>query len=105
MRFLYVVLLALSSIAAADTVVLRNGSPQQGELTFCDEETCTLSKKQVDRKQIALIVFRTDVALPANVRGVVFEDGSVRGGTFTGLTLGYVELNGDEIDRERVAAI
>jgi hypothetical protein len=73
-------------VAAGDVVHLRDGSQLQGRLTSCDETSCTLHKRKIDRTNIVRITLgsATNVA-PAGTTGVVLTDGTVKTGQFTGL--------------------
>jgi hypothetical protein len=99
------ILLGIAAVGVADTVHLNDGSTVEGRITMCDEAECVVARKKIPRADIARIVFEA-AELPFAVRGILFKDGRFRGGTFSGLNLGYVELNGDEeFDRDEVAAI
>lgn len=91
---------------SADVLHLADGSRLEGTLTFCDDESCSIDKRRIPRPQITKITLR-DLPSPPSLReaGVILTDGSTRRGAFTGLTLGYVEIDGEEIDRETVAVI
>ena len=92
--------------ALADVVDLKDGSRVEGTLRFCDEESCSIDKRRIERAQIVTITLRTLSPRPAlREPGVILTDGTTRSGVFTGLTLGYVEVGGKEIDRETVAVI
>jgi hypothetical protein len=106
-----VVRFALASLlcttgAAADVLHLADGSRVAGKLTFCDDEACSINKRRVSRQQITQITLRP-LSSPPPLRetGAILTDGTTRRGAFTGLTLGYVEIGGEEIDRETVAMI
>lgn len=104
--FTFAVLLSAAA-APADVLHLRDGSEIKGKLTFCDEEVCSIDKRRVPVADIQRITLGTGTVVPADARdaGVVLSDGMVRQGKFTGLTLGYVEIGGEEIDRANVAEI
>ena len=99
--------LLCAAAADADVLHLKNGERVAGKLTFCDEEVCSIDKRRISTAEIAQIELRAldPVPLAARAGGVVLSDGSVRTGQFTGLTLGYVEVSGEEIDRADVALI
>lgn len=106
-----VVRLAVASLlctaaAAADVLHLVDGSRLDGKLTFCDEEACSIDKRRIPREQITRITLRVPSSR-SHLReaGAILTDGTTRRGAFTGLTLGYVEIGGEEIDRETVAVI
>lgn len=79
----------------------------KGKVRFCDEESCSIEKRRVPIADIARITLVPGKLIPSAARmgGVVLTDGTMLPGAFTGLTLGYVEVGGQEIDRENVAEI
>lgn len=90
-----------------DVLLLADGSRVSGRLTFCDEETCTVDKKKIPLDQIAQIGLGANPKLPMARRGgnIVLTDGTIRPGRFTGLNLGYVFVDDEEVERELVAFI
>lgn len=103
---LAVALLLHAVAAGADVVQLKDGSRVEGSLTFCDEEVCRIDQRRVARAEITRITLRAVASAHAlREPGVLLTDGAIRRGTVTGLTLGYVEIDGEEIDRETVALI
>ena len=106
-----VVLLTVTSLlcaaaAAADVLHLADGSLVKGQLKFCDDEACSIASRRIPLTQVAKITLR-ELSSPARLAeaGAILTDGTTRRGAFTGLTLGYVEIGGEEIDRETVAVI
>ena len=102
----------LASTAFGDTLVFRNGTHADGKLTFCDEETCVLGKRRIPLADIAQIILRPGFRIPpaARMGSILLTDGTMRTGRFTGLNLGYVDLDESgesesEIEREDVGAI
>src|SRR5687768_13715950 len=100
-------LVFLAATAAADVLHLHDGTRITGNVTACDEEQCTVDKRQVPFTDIARITLGSSSPPRATNRGegVVLKDGAFRSGKFTGLTLGYVEIGAEEIDRADVAEI
>lgn len=100
-------LILLTSSAFAGVIVLKNGSRVEGKITFCDEETCSVTKRRVALEDIARIILQENSRIPGHDRGpgIVLTDGTFRGGRFTGLNLGVVNVDDDEIDRQEVAII
>ena len=79
--------------ALADVVDLKDGSRVEGTLRFCDEESCSIDKRKIERAQILTITLRAlSPRPPLREPGVILTDGSTRSGVFTALTLGYVEV-------------
>ena len=97
----------LARIAAADAVVLRDGSRLSGTVTMCDEEGCSIAGKRVMVEEIARIELVEGKEIPASAGAgsVVLANGTVRHGTFTALNLGYVWIGEEEIERSEVAAV
>lgn len=90
-----------------DVLLLKDGSRVSGRLTFCDEERCTVHKKSIPLDRIAQIGLGASPKLPTARRGgnVFLTDGTLRPGRFTGLNLGYVYVDDEELERELVAFI
>jgi len=99
-------MLLFAATAAAERLVLKDGSRVEGKITLCDEEACIAGKRRVALDTIARITLR-EVRLPPGVHAgsVVMADGSLRSGRFSGLNLGVVYVDDAEIDRADVAEI
>ena len=103
--FAITVVLVCAFPLSGDVLLLKDGSRVSGHLTFCDEETCIVDKKPIPVEQIAQIGLGASPKLPTARRGgnIFLTDGTLRPGRFTGLNLGYVYVDDEEVERELVA--
>lgn len=105
---LLVVFLVLAGLplAAADVVVMRDGSERSGKLEQCADDQCRLSGKRIAMEEIRAIFFDGPrKELPVRSNAIVMLDGSVRTGRVTFINRGTVDTDDVEIDRARVAAV
>ena len=107
-RCIALALILLSAAALhGDVLVLADGSRISGRLTYCDEQICSIDKRRIALDQIARIDLGEDSNPSLAPRGatVILHDGTSRRERFTGLNLGYVFVDEEEIGRKLVAAI
>jgi len=85
---------------------LKNGSNVAGKLKSCDEEQCFINSQRVPIDDIAIIELR-HIAVPpaAKPRAVILNDGTIAKGNYVSLSLGEVDTDAGEIDRDDVALI
>lgn len=102
----FAAVVALSAIAHGDVVHLRDGSQVQGNVTVCDDETCSIDRKRIERSNIVRITLGGGAAIPpGTAAGVILVDGTVKPGTLTDLNAGFVAVDDTEYDRDDVAEI
>ena len=104
---LFLAVTMISIPAAAEVLVMKEGTRVSGKLKLCDETRCIIGSQRVPLENIAAILLRDDATLPdsAPAGSAIMADGSLRAVRFSGLNLGSVTLNDVEEDREAFVAI
>jgi hypothetical protein len=103
---LAIVAVIAASQMRADVVVMRDGSQRSGSIEICDQEGCRLSGTRIPAGEIRAIYF--GAAKPGSLpraAGILLRDGSLRKGRVSFVNRGVVDLDDEEIDRDRVAAV
>lgn len=100
-------LVCSATLLAADTLRLKDGSTVAAALKSCDAEQCSAGARRISLSDIQRIELTEGPEIPASARAVsvVLTDGTVLPGAFVGLSLGFVWIGDEEIDRSRVAAV
>lgn len=93
-----------------DLLILRSGRTEHGQIKVCDSDSCRLAGKSYAREEIAWIGLAPPRDTPPGVVDgsedeVHLRDGTVHKGHLTGISLGLVEIQPGEWDRELVTWI